>query len=479
MSMSVDERSDGTRFNWTNLGSRYASCEMIIYLRHGCGSINDEISGKQGGGRHSDGSSPKCYDTGVDSENGATRLRSEDRHPEYDIISNGPGDATASGVGLAGSWVGYDFIKRNMSNYVLIQVWQDPGNNEGASPANQWRCIGSWNVSDPYWPNPPSDHQETVRVDNVDCLDYKWPSLREILGNDTTTPGTGGVGGGVGGGTGGIGGGTGTGQVPGGQIPSGQVSPNGAFDQMGNFVGPGNGTYDQYGNYVGYGYGSGSYGGGGSTGTGSGGTGTGIDTPSGQETQIVYERKEFFMRWNINFYSGDACGVGKSPEERPVRAIYKVDGDVYAEGKNYRRFGIYIANESKTDAMKNSMFIDTIARYVQFTAKKQGVSSLPGNINLRIRDIDYNIVSELGSIAASVVTASDQNLFVNVPNNTRKFKKGDHISIEYDGSTQDNFLRVKVSQKDKIDLNNTILFVWDGNAYIYDPFADMGGVVSI
>lgn len=451
MSMSVDERSDGTRYNWLQLGSGYKSCELIMYLKHGCGNISDEVSGKMGGGRHSDGSSPKCYDIGVDTENGDTRIRSEDKHPEYDSIDDGPGNATAQGVGLHGSWVGYDFIKRNMNNYVLCQAWQDAGNNEGSSPANAWKLIGSWNVSDPYWPNPPSDHVETCRVDNVDCLDYKWPSLREISPNDTTSPGTGGVGGGVGGGT--VGGSTGSGQVPGGTIGGGGI---------GGSTG-----------------GTGSYGGGGSTGTGSGGTGTGVDTPAEQETQVVYERKEFMMRWNLNFISGDACGVGKNPETRPLKVIYDVDGNVYAEGKHYSRFGIFVAKESQTDPTKNSLFVRQTPRFMDYVAKRQGLVPLAGNIEYRIRDINYNIVAELGTTAASIITNSDQTIPVSFPNNMRQLRKGDHLSIEYAGSSQTDFLRLKVSQTDELDTDNTVLFVYDGNAYIYDPFADFGGHVSV
>lgn len=479
MSFNVNQRSDGVRYDYTNLHPRFVSVEYIIYLRHACGSIGDDCSFKTGGGRHSDGSRPNCYIANLPSEGGSgIRLRFEADHPSgYSTLASGPGNATASVASASsGNWVGFSGIKRNMNGYILIQAWQDVGNNDGATPANQWQCVGSWDVRSPYHPTPPNDHQETWRIDGEECMEYKWNSLREINPNDTTTPGTGGVGGGIGGG-GGFGGSTGSGQVPGGQIGGGSIGGGGAFDQMGNYVGSGNGTYDQYGNYVGYG--SGSTGGGGSTGTGSGGTGTGIDTPSPQETQIVYERKEFMMRWNINFVSGDACGVGKSPETRPLKPIYEVSGDVYAEGKNYSRFGIYVAKESKTDPTKNSLFMNTIARYAQFVAKRQGANPLSGFIDLRIRDIDYNIVAELGQIDATIVTNSDQNLFLNFPNNIRKFKKGDHLSIEYNGSTQENFLRVKVSQKDKIDGNNTILFVYDGNAYIYDPFADLGGVVSI
>ena len=78
------------------------------------------------------------------------------------------------------------------------------GNNEGSTPANQWVRVASWNVTDPLWLTPPSNHQETLRIDGVnDNLEWKWLSLRPIGATDTGT-GTGGGGGGGGGGTGGV-----------------------------------------------------------------------------------------------------------------------------------------------------------------------------------------------------------------------------------------------------------------------------------
>lgn len=466
MSMSVDKRSDGTRYNWTGLGSKYASCEMIMYLRHACGNIGDEVSGKMGGGRHSDGSSPKCYDIGCDTENAATRLRSEDKHPEYDSISNNRGDATATGVGLHGSWIGYCFIKRNMSGYVLCQVWQDAGNNAGSTPANAWKLLGSWNVTDPYWPNPPSDHAETVRVDNVDCLEYKWASLREITASGSTTPGTGGTGGGVGGGTvggGTVGGGTiGGGTTGGGQVGGGQIPGGGSW---------GTGTTGGVG---------GSTGGGGSSGDGTGGTGTGVDTPDPAESTVLYERKEYWIRYNINFISGDACGVGKNSQTAPLISVYKVQGDVYVEGKNYSRVGIHIAKENKENPAETSMFIGLPPiRYISLVMRRAGTDSMSGNITVCIRDKNYALVTTLATIAITSVQANDLAFPLDFPFNLRELQVGDHLSIEYTGNNQSNYLRVKVNQQEKIDGALTRLFVFDGNSYIYDDFADLGADISV
>lgn len=460
--MSIDKRSDGTRFNWTGLGSRYASCEMILYVRHPCGSFGDEVSGKMGGGKHSSGSRPRCYDIGVDSDNGNTRLRVEDKHPQYDTVSSNRGDAPNQGVGLGGNWIGYCFIKRNMNGYVLLQVWQDAGNNNGSTPANAWKLIGSWNCSNPYWPNPPSDHQETVRIDNVDCLEHKWGSLREITGNASTTPGTGGVGGGttgggtIGGGT--IGGGTtGGGQVPGGQIPGGGSWGTGGTGGVGGSTGGGIGSGD-----------------------GSGGTGTGVDTPNPAESTVLYERKEYWIRYNINFISGDACGVGKNPQTSPLVAVYKVQGDVYVEGKNYSRVGIHIAKENKDNPAETSRFIGLPPiRAMTLVLRRAGTNSMSGNINIRIRDKNYSIVAELGTIAITAVQANDLSFPLSFPNNLRDLKVGDHLSIEYDGNNQTDYLRVKVNQFEKFDGALTRMFVFDGNAYIYDDFADLAAEISV
>lgn len=455
MSMQVDKRSDGTRYNWGSLGSSYASCEMIIYLRHKCGSINDEVSGKQGGGRHSDGSHPKCYDSGCDTEDGSTRLRVEDKHPEYDTIDSSSGDATASGVGLHGNWVGYCFIKRNMNGYVLIQIWQDAGNNEGSAPANAWKLIGSWNVSNPNWQNPPSDHVETVRVDNVDCLEYKWASLREITGNAPTTPGGAGGGGGIGGGT--IGGGTiGGGSSGGGTIGGGTI-PGGGTGGIGGSSGGGTGSGD-----------------------GSGGTGTGTDTPDPAEVAILYEQKVFWIRYNINFISGDACGVGKDPATSPLLPIYKVQGDVYVEFKNYSRCGIHVAKENKDNPAETSLFIGKPPiRYMDLVMRRAGTDSMDGNITICIRDKNFSVVTTLATIPISTVDANDATFPLNFPNNLRELRVGDHLSIEYNGNDQNNYLRVKVSQTEKIDGALTRLFVFDGNAYIYDDYADLGANISV
>src|SRR5580765_633102 len=152
-------RSDGKRFDFEGLGSTYPSAELIGYFA--CDDPpDDEVSGKMGGGHHDDGTEPKVYDMGVGINDGATRYRLEQFHPTYI-----DGESGGRGKPLANKYVGYKFIKWNKSNGVLLEIWQDAGNNEGSAPANQWVKLASWLVTKYKWFIPPDDHQETIRID--------------------------------------------------------------------------------------------------------------------------------------------------------------------------------------------------------------------------------------------------------------------------------------------------------------------------
>lgn len=180
-------RSDGLRFDYEGLGSStFVSSEIIGYFAHD-NPPSDEVSGKLGGGEHSSGSRPQCYDIGIDCRTGASRYRTEDYHPNYSSSVSG-----GRGSPLKSTFVGYKFIKRNLTNpnRILLELWQDTGNNQGSTPANQWVRISSWIVTSPYWPTPGTDHQETIRIDEVskNDLKWKWLSLRQIETGDPTTP---------------------------------------------------------------------------------------------------------------------------------------------------------------------------------------------------------------------------------------------------------------------------------------------------
>ena len=449
---SLNDRSDGTRWDFTNCGgglsSPFASNELTCYVADSS-PPDDETSFKQGGGKHSDGSSPKTYDIGIDMRNGSTRYRTEEDHPEYsDSVSGGKAKPHGS------AFVGYKAVKYNQSGHVLLEVYHDTGNNE-STPSNQWSKVSSWKVTNPNWQAPPSDHQNTIRSDGIDSsYKIKWISLRGIVTGDTQGSVGGGTGGGSGGGFG-TGPGSGGGQVPG--------SPTG-------------GTGGGYGTIPG----GGSSGGGTSSGDGSGGTGSGVVTPVPVEKPILFEQKRVMFRWNINHISGDACGVGKNPETLPLRNIYQVQGDnIYVEGKNYSRCGIYIAKNTPTNDKEKSMFIDKFLRYWEVTIKKFGVNTLNGLILFRIRDKFLNVVQEIGSVSANALTGNDQQFFFNIPYNQRATQLGDHFSIEYDGNKQADYFKVLVTYGDKIDGANTVLFVYDGVKYIYDPLADLAGIGGV
>lgn len=451
-------RSDGKRWDFSGLGgglsSPYASNELICYVADD-NPPDDETSFKLGGGRHSNGSRPKVYDIGIDMNNGSTRYRTEDYHPDYKAGASG-GKASA----VLSRFVGYKGVKYNMGSYVLLEVYDDIGDNQ-STPANQWRKVSSWKVTNPLWLAPPTDHQATIRSDKISSsYKIKWISLRGIVTGDTEGGTSGGgtppIGGGAGGGTGGAIGG-GAGGTPGGS--------GGGYGDIGSGSGSG---------------GVGSGGGGTSSGDGSGGTGSGVTTPLPQEKQILFEQKRIMFRWNINHISGDACGVGKNPETLPLRNIYEVAGDnIYVEGKNYTRCGIYIAKNNITDPSERSMFIDHYLRYWKVKIKKFGVNTLPGSIEFRIRDKGWNIVQEIGTVLGSSITGNDQDFVFDIPTNQRKTQLGDHFSIEYNENTQTNYLKVLVTYGDKIDGANTILFVFDGSKYTYDPLADLAGTAAI
>jgi hypothetical protein len=167
-----------------NNSTQFVSCELIGYFQID-DDIDDEVTGILGGGGHSDGSTPKSYAIGVSTTDGGTRYRTELNHPTYQVGADGQ----AFGVPLSSNYVGYKFIKWNKPNGVLLEVWQDAGNNQGSTPANQWVRLGSWLVTNPNWQIPPSDHLETLRIDGSDSalntIGAKWLSLREIKTTDT------------------------------------------------------------------------------------------------------------------------------------------------------------------------------------------------------------------------------------------------------------------------------------------------------
>jgi hypothetical protein len=173
-------RDDGKRFDFKDLGRSFASAELIGYFRFNQDPVNDEVSGKQGGGRHSNGTRPKCYDVGIHIRTGKSRYRMEEEHPN--MIN---GDTGGVGSPLGNKFIGYKFIKKNESNGVRLQLFQDIGNNEGDKPSNQWEKVSDWLETEFNWRTPPNEHMETIRIDDpgdngLRNLEYKWICLSEI-----------------------------------------------------------------------------------------------------------------------------------------------------------------------------------------------------------------------------------------------------------------------------------------------------------
>jgi hypothetical protein len=178
-------RGDGKRFDFSINGPEYTNSELIGYFRFNDGKgPDDEVSGKMGGGKHSEGSHPKVYDMGVKIKDGKARYRTEDKHPDYEAAT-AKDNASGKGIPVSDKFVGYRFVKKNAADgkSVKLQIWQDGGNNESTTPANEWKLVSDWDVKDPLWLNPGSDHQETIRIDGpggVKNLEWKWLALSEI-----------------------------------------------------------------------------------------------------------------------------------------------------------------------------------------------------------------------------------------------------------------------------------------------------------
>lgn len=473
-------RDDGKRFDFGVNSSAYASCELYGYF-----AINnppdDEVSGKMGGGKHSSGSHPKCYDMGIDCRNGNTRYRTEDDHPDgySDGVSGG------KGVGMSSNFIGYDFVKRNLSGAVLLEIWQDTGNNQSA-PSNQWKKVASWRVTSPLWQTPPSDHQETIRIDGpsgLPNLQYKWIGLREILTND--------VEGGV---------------VPGGGTPDPSTPP--ATVDQGVDLGTiqfipldlnGDGLIEGYdgnrdGRSDGYDtnndgiidaldvYGTGKANAfdtdgdgitdaydtngdgvidkrGGGPGLNTSGPG-GINSPDGSSAPPApnYVTRKFTIMWAIDTINQDACSVSSPFEDKELQLIYEAAPDNnYADTSNYRKVGV-MAN------LEGSVLIGKRIRRVECTMKRFGVGTVTGLIYCRIRDVNGTIVEQFtNTVDSASLTNVDsvQTFNITTPNRTIELK--DIIYVEYpQGGTPDNYVRIKITLTDKSDSANSCLVTDDG-----------------
>lgn len=443
-------RDDGKRFDFTGLGSSgYVSSELTGYFSWN-DPADDECTGKMGGGNHSDGTKPKCYCIGIDLRTGATRYRLEENHP-----STGGGESGPKGTPMGSKWIGYRFIKRNTSNGVLLEIWQDTGNNEGNTPANAWKRISSWVEKSKNWQQPGGDHQETIRIDEdnggAKDLRHKWISLREIKPSDPTTPfsnsgGGGGSSGGGGSGSGsGSGGGGGTGSGPGGS-------------------GGGNGS------------GSGNGGSNNDDDTGEGGGNTPTDPPP---VITIYRDWSFYL--NVGVKTDDNCTAGNPLETKEYFSIYNVAPEPlqyvdlgYVGGIGNSEVGLMVANV-------NSVLFDLIPRRVKVNALKRTVDALlegpEGNLVCRIVNTKTGeVYAQIGGAQnVAGIDVNDQGLVFTQDDNKHQMKVGDAIVLQYFNTTakSDKCLKIKHTTKDALDTVNTHMIVRNQKGYDKTTYKDI------
>ena len=438
-----------------------------------------------GGGKHSGSNSVKCYDMGIDCRNGNSRYRTEDPHPDYHEGASG-----GKGKAMSSQFVGYLFVKRNVSGAVLLEIWQDTGNNQSA-PSNQWNKVSSWRVTSPLWQTPPSDHQETIRIDGpggVPSLQYKWIGLRKIETGDSEAPGTGG---GTGGGTPtpdpstpppvvdqGVDLGTiqfvpldlnGDGVVEGydgnrdGRSDGYDTNNDGIIDAL-DVYGTGRpNAFDTDGDGITDAYDTNGDGvidkRGGGPGLNTSGPG-GINSPDGSGAPPApnYVTRKLTIMWAIDTITQDACSITSPFEDKELQVIYDAAADnIYADTVNYRKVGV-MAN------LTGSVLIGKRIRRVDCTMKRFGVGTVTGLLYCRIRDINGTIVEQFtNTVDSAGLTNVDsvQTFTIATPNRTIQAK--DVVYIEYpEGGTPDNYVRIKITNTDKADTAATALVTDDG-----------------
>jgi hypothetical protein len=460
-----------------------------------------------GGGRHSGSSDSRCFDMGIDCRTGDTRYRIESPHNDYSSGVSG-----GKGVGMSSNFIGYKFVKRNVgtgsATKVSIEIWQDTGNNQ-STPSNQWKKVASWLLGDPGFASssppfyiPPSDHQETIRIDGPGGnpnLQYKWIGLREILPTDVEG-----------------------GAVPGGGTPTPTPDPSTPPAVVDNGVDlgtitfvpldlNGDGVVEAYdgnrdGRADGYDtnndgiidaldvYGTGKPNAwdtdgdgitdaydtngdgvidkrGGGPGLNTSGPG-GINSPDGSTAPPApnYVTRKLTVMWAIDTINIDACSISSPFEDKDLQLIYEAAPDnIYADTSNYRKVGI-MAN------LSTSVLIGKRIRRVECTMKKFGVGTITGLIYCRIRSANGTIVEQFSNTvdSASLTNVDSVQTFnITTPNHTIEAK--DVLYIEYpDGGDPGNYVRIKITNTDKADSAATCLVTDDGAKTIANVDKDAG-----
>jgi hypothetical protein len=460
-----------------------------------------------GGGRHSGSSDSRCFDMGIDCRTGDTRYRIESPHNDYSSGVSG-----GKGVGMSSNFIGYKFVKRNVgtgsATKVSIEIWQDTGNNQ-STPSNQWKKVASWLLGDPNFASssppfyiPPSDHQETIRIDGPGGnpnLQYKWIGLREILPTDVEG-----------------------GAVPGGGTPTPTPDPSTPPAVVDNGVDlgtitfvpldlNGDGVVEAYdgnrdGRADGYDtnndgiidaldvYGTGKPNAwdtdgdgitdaydtngdgvidkrGGGPGLNTSGPG-GINSPDGSTAPPApnYVTRKLTVMWAIDTINIDACSISSPFEDKDLQLIYEAAPDnIYADTSNYRKVGI-MAN------LSTSVLIGKRIRRVECTMKKFGVGTITGLIYCRIRSPNGTIVEQFSNTVDSAsLTNVDSVQTFNIATPQHTIEAKDVLYIEYpDGGDPGNYVRIKITNTDKADSAATCLVTDDGAKTIANVDKDAG-----
>gem|GEM_PF-6143159 len=171
--------------------------EMTGYFK---GGGSNTIDMKLHGGFHNrpDDREGACtYIITIPLEGGDTYLRTECPHPVYKDCTSRSGAAEADSLGNE-QWRGYKAVIWNKANGgVHMEAWEDQGNNDGATPANQWVRLFSFDhdpgqtcgvFSEPLLqPRSPDSNETTFRIDDNSNTQAKWLSIVEIQPGGTAS----------------------------------------------------------------------------------------------------------------------------------------------------------------------------------------------------------------------------------------------------------------------------------------------------
>jgi hypothetical protein len=184
--VNPDHKSNGSFRENFKRGNRDLNSVLIGGYIKADGPADEEISGKLGGGRHTDsdnGKAGRCYDIGLRLNGSGVRIRKENPHPDY----HNTGQERSLSLGdFRTHYVGVMFMKVNVvvngQDRVRCRCWVD---NAGMSDsgvftaANQnWQEVldgtddGSWH--DGIWLTTasPGDSSATIRTDEQNSGSY-------------------------------------------------------------------------------------------------------------------------------------------------------------------------------------------------------------------------------------------------------------------------------------------------------------------